>query len=109
MIGSMLGSMPSKPALSARQIAKLDALFNATAKKEKTSITLSGNLLEVIDALAGVTRRSAWIEEAVRRYARRQIRLRLRARELQLLNQHADALNAEGDDSAAYQSGWDAE
>jgi hypothetical protein len=101
--------MMGKHGLSAQQIAKLDALVNATAKKEKTSITLSGNLLGVIDALAGVARRSAWIEEAVRRYARRQIRQRLHARELDLLNQHADILNAEGDDSASYQSPWDPE
>ena len=32
-----------------------------------------------------------------------------RARELELLNQHASALNAEDDDSAAYQVPWDAE
>lgn len=95
--------MPTTPRLSARQIARLDALVVTTAKKAKTSVTLSGNLLTVIDALAGAARRSAWIEEAIRRYARRQLRQRLRARELALLNQHAATLNAEGDDSAAYQ------
>lgn len=106
---SIFGSMPAKPGLSAQQIAKLDALVNTAAKKEKMSITLSGNLLGVIDALAGVARRSAWIEEAVRRYARHQIRRRLQARELELLNRHAEMLNAEGDDSAGYQSAWDPE
>ena len=95
--------------LSVRQIAQLDSLVATTAKKEKTSVTLSGNLLRVIDVLAGTARRSAWIEEAIRRYARRQLRQQLRERELALLNQHADALNAEGEDSAEYQAPWDVE
>ncbi len=95
--------------LSAHQLAALAALAAARARKEKASITLSGNLLKVIDALAGTSHRSAWIERAVRSYARRQLKQQRRMRELQLLNRHAQALNAEGDDSAAYQSAWDAE
>jgi len=50
-------------------------------------------------ALAGT-----WIEIAVCAYAKREIRRERRARELELLNRHAGALNAEGDDSAAYQA-----
>jgi hypothetical protein len=100
--------MPGKP-LSPRQIARLNALVAQSTKKEKASVTLSGNLLKVIDALAGSARRSAWIEEAVRRHAHRQLRQRLRAHELQLLDRHADALNAEGEDSAGYQSVWEPE
>jgi hypothetical protein len=51
-------------------------------------------------------RRSAWIEEAVRRHAHRQLRQRLRTHELERLDRHAEALNAEGDDSAGYQAIW---
>jgi hypothetical protein len=99
----------TRPTLSARDLAKLSALVSASAKKQKTSVTLSANLLTVVEALAGPTRRSAWIEAAVRRYAYRELRRQRRVRELELLNRHADALNAEGDESAAYQAPWDAE
>jgi hypothetical protein len=95
--------------LSLEQLAALTALARAPAHKAKTSITLSGNLLKVIDGLAGESRRSAWIEQAVRVYAMRQLKRERRELELELLNRHAQALNAEGDDSAAYQSDWEAE
>jgi metal-responsive CopG/Arc/MetJ family transcriptional regulator len=95
--------------LSANQLAALAALMARPATKAKASITLSGNLLKVVDSLAGEAQRSAWIERAVQSYAARQIKERRRERELALLNKHADALNAEGDDSAAYQANWTAE
>jgi metal-responsive CopG/Arc/MetJ family transcriptional regulator len=69
-------------------------------------ITLSGNLLKVIDSLAGAAQRSAWIERAVQSYAARQLKEHRRERELMLLNRHADAFYAEGDDSANYQANW---
>jgi hypothetical protein len=95
--------------LSANQLAALSALIATPATKAKASITLSGNLLKVIDSLAGAAQRSAWIERAVQSYAVRQLKERRRERELALLNKHADALNAEGDDSASYQANWTAE
>ena len=100
--------MPTK-VLSAHQLSTLSALVATTAGKAKASITLSGNLLKVIDALAGEAQRSAWIERAVHSYATRQLKEQRRERELTLLNKHAEALNAEGDDSAAYQANWTAE
>jgi hypothetical protein len=106
--GSMLCSMSVKT-LSPKQLAAVSALMAAPASKAKASITLSGNLLKVIDTLAGASQRSAWIERAVQSYAARQLREQRRERELALLNKHADALNAEGDDSAAYQSSWTVE
>jgi metal-responsive CopG/Arc/MetJ family transcriptional regulator len=95
--------------LSQQQLAALAALATASARKAKTSVTLSSNLLKVIDGLAGASQRSAWIERAVRAYAMRELKRERRVRELELLNRHAKALNAEGDESAAYQSAWDAE
>lgn len=106
--GSILLGMASHT-LSRDQLAALTALAKAPANKAKTSVTLSGNLLKVIDGLAGENRRSAWIEQAVRAYAMRQLKRERRELELVLLNRHAQALNAEGDDSAAYQSDWEAE
>jgi hypothetical protein len=99
----------STRSLSANQLAALSALIATPATKAKASITLSGNLLKVIDSLAGTAQRSAWIERAVQSYAARQLKERRRERELVLLNKHADALNAEGDDSATYQANWTAE
>ncbi len=95
--------------LSSAQIAELAAIVSAPAPKAKASITLSGNLLKVIDTLAGATQRSAWIERTVQSVAARELKERRRERELALLNEHADALNAEGDDSAAYQTNWTVE
>ena len=95
--------------LSRDQLAALTVLAKTPAHKAKTSVTLSGNLLKVIDGLAGESRRSAWIEHAVRAYAMCQLKRERRELELELLNRHAQALNAEGDDSAAYQSDWEAE
>jgi mRNA-degrading endonuclease toxin of MazEF toxin-antitoxin module len=44
---------------SANQLAALSALIPTPATKAKASITLSGNLLKVIDSLAGAAQRSA--------------------------------------------------
>ena len=99
----------STRSLSANQLAALSVLIATPATKAKASITLSGNLLKVIDSLAGAAQRSAWIERAVHSYAARELKERRRERELALLNRHADALNAEGDDSATYQANWTAE
>jgi hypothetical protein len=106
--GSIIYRMGTR-SLSANQLAALSALIATPATKAKASITLSGNLLKVIDSLAGAAQRSAWIERAVQSYAARQLKERRRERELVLLNRHADALNAEGDDSATYQANWTAE
>jgi metal-responsive CopG/Arc/MetJ family transcriptional regulator len=95
--------------LSPHQLAALRSLVTTPARKAKASVTLSGNLLKVIDTLAGASHRSAWIERALRTYARRELKQQRRARELELLNRHAKALNDEGADSAAYQSPWDME
>ena len=97
------------PTLSPHQLALLTSLVTTPARKAKASVTLSGNLLKVIDALAGSSQRSAWIEHALRSYARRELKQQRRARELELLNRHAKTLNNEGADSAAYQSSWDTE
>jgi hypothetical protein len=105
---SILCSMPTKT-LTPNQLAALSALLAKPAGKAKASITLSGNLLKVIDTLAGTSQRSAWIERAVQSYTARELKERRREREIALLNKHADALNTEGADSAAYQANWNTE
>lgn len=65
--------------------------------KIKTSITLTRELLQEIDARIESQRRSRseFIEEAVRTFLAHADRIALQARESALLRKHAVALNAE--------------
>ncbi|HEY1265070.1 MAG TPA: ribbon-helix-helix protein, CopG family [Terriglobales bacterium] len=73
--------------------------------KEKTSITLSKEVLSGIDRLAGSKHsRSAFIEAVLAQYLRKQARARIEARDLELINQAADELNAEVEDVLRYQA-----
>jgi metal-responsive CopG/Arc/MetJ family transcriptional regulator len=73
--------------------------------KEKTSITLSAEVLAGVDRLAGSGRsRSAFIELVLRKFLQEQARVKLHARDLQLLNGAADELNAEAEDVLGYQA-----
>jgi len=67
--------------------------------KEKTSITLSSEVLASIDRIAGSKQsRSAFIEAVLAQYLRRQKRAQIEARDLELINRSADELNAEAED-----------
>jgi metal-responsive CopG/Arc/MetJ family transcriptional regulator len=73
--------------------------------KEKTSITLSRELLTGIDRLAGShCSRSAFIERVLRRYLRERVRAQANARDLERINRAAERLNAEADDVLDYQA-----
>ncbi len=72
--------------------------------KIKTSVTLSEELLEEIDRLAGASKnRSAVIERAVRVLIALETRRRRDARDLAILNKQADHLNREALDALSYQ------
>jgi len=73
--------------------------------KVKTSITLSKELLQEIDARIETQQcsRSEFIEEAVRAFLAGADRAALQAREAALLRKHAAALNAEMADILEYQ------
>lgn len=72
--------------------------------KVKTSITLSEEMLEAMDAMLGELRnRSAFIEEALRVYMRL-LRKRVRdEKDLKILNNESDRLNQEAQDILTYQ------
>jgi len=73
--------------------------------KEKTSITLSRDILNRVDRLAGSKQsRSAFIERVLRRYLYELTRAEVQARDLKLLNQAADRLNEEAADVLDYQA-----
>lgn len=67
--------------------------------KEKTSITLSKEVLSGIDRVAGSKRsRSAFIESVLVRYLRDRARAQIEARDLDALNRAADELGGEVED-----------
>ncbi|MEW5986806.1 MAG: ribbon-helix-helix domain-containing protein [Chloroflexota bacterium] len=72
--------------------------------KVKTSITLSEELLPTVDELARQFKnRSEFIEAAVRAFIAALAHNERDARELDLINRHADWLNQEAEDVLAYQ------
>jgi metal-responsive CopG/Arc/MetJ family transcriptional regulator len=75
--------------------------------KTKTSITLSTDLLETIDKLAGRgVSRSAFIERVLRAFLSDRRRSMRDARDLRAINRHAARLNAEATDVLTYQAPW---
>ena len=73
--------------------------------KEKTSITLSRDVLAKIDRLAGSKHsRSALIERVLRQYLLQRAHARVQARDLERINEAADRLNAEAADIIGYQA-----
>jgi metal-responsive CopG/Arc/MetJ family transcriptional regulator len=76
--------------------------------KEKTSITLSADILAGIDRLAGSKlSRSALIERVLRRYLRDRARAAIEGRDLTRINAAADRLNSEIADVLEYQASQD--
>jgi metal-responsive CopG/Arc/MetJ family transcriptional regulator len=73
--------------------------------KEKTSITLSKDLLARVDRLAGSKQsRSAFIERVLRKYFKDRRRASIHARDLGLINQAAERLNQEAEEVLEYQT-----
>jgi len=72
--------------------------------KVKTSITLSEDLVKAIDEHAGEHKtRSEFIEDAVRAFILHLIQMQQDAKDLEIINQHADRLNREAADVLTYQ------
>lgn len=72
--------------------------------KEKTSITLSSDILAKVDCVAGSRlSRSAFIEGVLRIYFRERGRRKIHARDLERINAAADRLNSEAEDVLTYQ------
>ncbi|HUB51684.1 MAG TPA: hypothetical protein VL986_06035 [Terracidiphilus sp.] len=73
--------------------------------KEKTSITLSSDILNEVDRNAGSkASRSAFIENVLREYFKAKVREAINARDAELINAHADYLNREMEDVLRYQA-----
>ena len=72
--------------------------------KEKTSITLSSDILKKVDRQAGSrSSRSAFIEDVLREYFLERSRRNADARDLERINAAAERLNSEAADVLGYQ------
>lgn len=72
--------------------------------KIKTSITLSKDILKAVDDFSGQYKnRSQFIEAALRAFIAQLIQDEQNARDLDILNRHADRLNQEAADVLSYQ------
>jgi metal-responsive CopG/Arc/MetJ family transcriptional regulator len=73
--------------------------------KEKTSITLSHEVLSVIDRIAGPKQsRSAFIEKVLREHIRAKARAERDARDLEIINRNAKRLNRDAEDGLELQA-----
>ena len=74
--------------------------------KVKTSITLSEDVLEQLDGVAGSESRSALIERILRAFLRRRALDETEARDRALLDRDAKMFNAEALDVLEFQAAW---
>ncbi|PYV33711.1 MAG: hypothetical protein DMG22_09050 [Acidobacteria bacterium] len=73
--------------------------------KQKTSITLSSDILAKLDHMAGPNRsRSALIERVLRSYFRERARKKRHELDLERINAAADRLNSEAEEILEYQA-----
>lgn len=73
--------------------------------KAKTSLTISEDLIESLDKLAGSNvSRSAFIESILREFVNGQAQARRDAREVAAINRHAAELNLEMADALSFQA-----
>lgn len=73
--------------------------------KEKTSITLSEEVLTGIDRIAGSRQsRSAFIEAVLQQYLKERARAQRDARDLAIINRNAEQLNRDALDGLEYQA-----
>ena len=83
--------------VSDRVITAAEQRLRARQKKEKTSVSLSGEVVAAMDIIAGKAGRSAFIERAVRAKLRRMIAAARNRKDLEAINRNAAATNRESD------------
>jgi len=86
------------PEISDRTVADLNRLLGKRKKKEKTSVSLSGEIIRAADLVAGKAQRSAFVEKAVRAYLRRMLRRAHNERDLNAIDSRAEITNRESDE-----------
>jgi metal-responsive CopG/Arc/MetJ family transcriptional regulator len=83
--------------MSDRTLAELQRVLGWREKKQKASVSLSGEIVRAADLVAGKAQRSALVERAVRVYLRRLLRRASDERDLKAINSRADVTNRESD------------
>jgi metal-responsive CopG/Arc/MetJ family transcriptional regulator len=73
--------------------------------KIKTSLSLSEDLITLIDELSGSKNRSEFVEKALLDYLERQMRKERDKKDLAIINKKAGKLNQEAEDVLTYQAG----
>ena len=86
-----------KNIITDKTVAEVGRLLAYREKKEKTSVSLSGEIIRAADAVAGKTQRSALIERALRAYLRRLVNRSRNERDLEAINASAKVTNRESD------------
>ena len=76
--------------------------YYISSMKVKTSITLSEDLVKILSRYAA-DNRSEFIEKALRSFIAQLARDEKTARDIRIINDQAEALNAEAEDVLAYQ------
>ena len=76
--------------------------YYISSMKVKTSITLSEDLVKILNRYAP-DNRSEFIEKALRSFIAQLARDEKTARDIRIINDQAEALNAEAEDVLAYQ------
>jgi len=76
--------------------------YYISSMKVKTSITLSEDLVKILNRYAA-DNRSEFIEKALRSFIAQLARDEKTARDIGIINDQAEALNAEAEDVLAYQ------
>jgi metal-responsive CopG/Arc/MetJ family transcriptional regulator len=84
-------------ALTQRSLDRLARLLRRREKKAKTSLSLSAELIEAADFIAGRSQRSAFVERAVRVYLRHVMRQARHRRDLAAIDARAEVTNRESD------------
>jgi hypothetical protein len=77
---------------------KLNALLKDHKKKVAASVTVAGEVLEGVNLIVPAQQRSRFVEVALRRELRRQLRKARAEHDLQILNAKAAKLDKETDD-----------
>lgn len=91
-------SMATNLQLSTKRADELRRLLQKRLKKAKASVTLSGELIEATDVIAGKAQRSAFVERAIRRYLRTLLRQVRHQHDLEAINAKATISNRASDD-----------
>ncbi len=89
--------------LTSRDVNELERLLRKREKKEKTSVSLSREIVRAADVLAGTDGRSAFVERAIRRYLGSLLRRARNQRDLDAINRSADVTNREADEVIEFQ------